>query len=94
LPTIESERQKRTTFDAGIKEILSTYVALHDKPRRVSMDPMNNFDYNEEDKLVASNGVPEADAVDSAGKLINQQYMTDLLINTEVCVCDLASGLE
>ena len=48
------------------------------------MDPTNNFDYESNDELATVNDVPEADAVDATGRPINQQSVTDLLINAEV----------
>ena len=48
------------------------------------MDPTNNFDYDDEDEQATVNVVPAADAVDSTGRPINQQSVTDLLINAEV----------
>ena len=48
------------------------------------MDPTNNFDYDEFDEDGYENVVPEAGAVDSRGKPINQQYVACLLINSEV----------
>ena len=48
------------------------------------MDPTNNFDYDEFDEDGYENDVPEAGAVESRGKLINQQSVADLLINSKV----------
>ena len=48
------------------------------------MYPTNNFDYNQFDDNGYESVVPEDDAVESRGKLINQQYVADLLINAEV----------
>ena len=48
------------------------------------MDPTNNFDYDEFYENGYENVVPEADAVESRGKPINQQSVADLLINEEV----------
>ena len=48
------------------------------------MDPTKNFDYDEFDEDGYENVVPEAGAVESRGKLINQQSVADLLINSEV----------
>ena len=50
----------------------------------LSMDPTNNFNYNDFDEDDYENVVPEADDVDSRGKPINQQYVACLLINSEV----------
>ena len=54
------------------------------KPTRISMDLTINFDYDEFDDNYYENVVPEADAVDSRGKPINQQSVSDFLINAEV----------
>ena len=83
-PSNESECQKRAAFNEAIKENLGDSLTLPEKPTREAMDPMNNFDYDDGDELDANNVVPEADAVDAAGKPINQQSMADLLINAEV----------
>ena len=48
------------------------------------IDPMNNFDYGDEDPLAADQVIPEADATDATGRPINQQSVADLLINAEV----------
>ena len=54
------------------------------KPQRESFDTINNFDYNEDDEQEFTNIVPEYDAIDKNGKLINQEYFADLIINAEV----------
>ena len=46
--------------------------------------PQENFDYDEDDEQAFTNIVPDADAIDKNGKPINQQYLTDLIINSEV----------
>ena len=48
------------------------------------MDPTNNFDYDSDDELATVNVIPAADAVDATGRPINQQSVTNLLINAEV----------
>ncbi len=48
------------------------------------MDPTYNFDYEVDDELATVNVMPKADAVDATGRPINQQLVTDLLINDEV----------
>ena len=78
------EKAKREAFDEEIKLILGDSLTLPEEPRREAMDPMNNFDYDEEDDLAADNVIPAADAIDSTGKPINQQSVADLLINAEV----------
>ena len=83
-PTNLVEKAKREAFDEEIKLILGDSLTLPDEPRREAMDPMNNFDYDEEDDLAADNVIPAADAIDSTGKPINQQSVADLLINAEV----------
>ena len=48
------------------------------------MDPFNNFDYDNHEDNEMQKIVPEADAIDSRGTPVNQQYVADLLINAEV----------
>ena len=55
------------------------------------MYPTNNFDYNQFDDNGYESVVPEDDAVESRGKLINQQYVADLLINAEVLLPQVES---
>ena len=85
LLQMKPKTRKRASFDSAIKEDLGDPItpALL-KPTRLSMDSTNNFDYNEFDENYYENVVPEADAVDSRGKTINQQSVADLLINAEV----------
>ena len=78
------EKAKRDAFDAQIKELLGDSVEVPPEPVKEALDPMNNFDYDVEDELAADNVVPAADAVDAAGKPLNQQSVADLLINAEV----------
>ena len=54
------------------------------KPSRESFDPKILFDYDEDDEKAFTNIVSDADAIDRYGKPINQQYLADLMINTEV----------
>ena len=83
--TNEDKAKKRASFDAPIKEDLGNLITPEPlKPTRVSMDPTNNFDYNEFDEDDYDNIFSEADAVDSRGKPINQQSVAYLLINAEV----------
>ena len=83
--TNEAEAAKRAAFDAAVKEGLGDLITpAPDKPMIESMDPFNNFDYDnhEDDKMQKI--VSEADAIDSRGTPVNQQYVADLLINAEV----------
>ena len=83
-PTNVSEANKRAAFDAEIKKRLGDSI-VKPPPRRMRlMDPTNNFDYDSDDELATANVVPAADAVDATGKPLNQQSVTDLLINAEV----------
>ena len=83
-PTNVAEANKRAAFDAAIMETLGDSIAKPPPLAPPRMDPTNNFDYDEDDELATTNVVPEADAVDSTGRPINQQSVTDLLINAEV----------
>ena len=68
--TNEAEAKKRALFDADIKEDLGDSITPAPlKPIQVSMDPTNNFYYDEFDENGYENVVPEADAVDSRGNL-------------------------
>ena len=83
--TNEAEATKREAFDAAIKEDLGDSITPAPlKPVKESMDPTNNFDYDDLDEDNYQNIVPEADAIDSRGSPINQQSVADLLINAEV----------
>jgi len=83
-PTNVVEVNKRAAFDAAIKETLGDSIVKPPPLPPPLMDPTNNFDYDEEDNLATVNVIPAADAVDSTGRPINQQSVTDLLINAEV----------
>ena len=83
-PTNTAEVNKRTAFDAEIKERLGDSIAVEEQTQRKSMDPTNNFDYEDHDELEPINVIPEADATDATGRPLNQQSVADLLINAEV----------
>ena len=83
-PTNVAEANKRAAFDAAIKETLGDSIVKPPPLAPPRMDPTNNFDYDEDDNLATVNVVPAADAVDSTGRPINQQSVTDLLINAKV----------
>ena len=83
-PTNVSEANKRAAFDAEIKRRLGDSIVKPPPRRMRRMDPTNNFDYDSDDELATANVVPAADAVDATGKPLNQQSVTDLLINAEV----------
>ena len=83
-PTNTADVNKRAAFDAEIKERLGDSIALESKPQRESMDPTNNFEYDDEDEYEPIRVIPEADATDASGRPLNQQSVADLLINTEV----------
>ena len=82
--TNEAEATKRSDFDAAIKEDLGDSITPAPINQKQSIDPMNNFDYDELDEDDYENVVPEVDAVDAKISSINQQSMSDLLINAEV----------
>ena len=74
----EAKASKRASFDASIKEYLGDSINPAPlKLTQVSMDPTNNFDYDEFDDNGYKNIDPEADSVDSRGKSINQQSVAD-----------------
>ena len=83
-PTNVSEANKRAAFDAEIKRRLGDSIVTPPPQRMNRIDPTNNFDYDSDDELATANVVPAADAVDATGKPLNQQSVTDLLINAEV----------
>jgi len=78
------ERSKREQFDARIKELLGDSLSVPTDSPIDNLDPLNNFDYGDEDDLASDSVIPAAEAVDSTGKPINQQSVADLLINAEV----------
>ena len=79
-----AEANKRAAFDAEIKSRLGDLVIKSPPLSRSCMDPTNNFDYDSDDELATVNVIPAADAVYATGRPINQQSVTDLLINAEV----------
>ena len=83
-PTNIAEANKRAAFDAEILRRSGDSVVKPPPLRETRMDPINNFDYDSDDDLATVNVIPAADAIDATGKPINQQSMTDLLINAEV----------
>ena len=83
-PTNVSEANKRAAFDAEIKRRLGDSIVKPPPLQMRRMDPTNNFDYESDDELATANVVPVADAVDATGRRLNQQSVTDLLINAEV----------
>ena len=82
--TNQSEARKRAAFDADIKRLLGDSISKPPEVNVEPMDPHNTFEENEGDEEAFANILPEADAVDSTGKPINQQSVADLLINAEV----------
>ena len=83
--TNEVEIERRAAFDADIKRLLGDSIS--NPPQEIEADPMDphhTFDDNTDDEEAFANILPEADAVDSTGKPINQQSVADLLINAEV----------
>ena len=67
-----------------LQELLGDSMTVPKEVPRENLDPMNNFDYGEEDELSSDEVIPAAEAVDASGKPINQQSVADLLINSEV----------
>ena len=82
--TNEAEATNCAQFDAAIKKDLGDSITPAPIKQKQSIDPMNNFDYDELDQDDYENVVPEADAVDARGSYINKQSVADLLINAEV----------
>ena len=83
--TIANETESRAAFDAYIKESLGDSITPAPlKPARELFDPTNNSDYDEDDEQDFTIIVPEAYAFDKNGKPINQQYLSDLIISSEV----------
>lgn len=83
-PSNTAKVNRRAAFDAEIKERLGDSIAIEKPTQRQSMDPMNNFEYEDDNDLDPSNVIPEADATDATGRPLNQQSVADLLINAEV----------
>jgi hypothetical protein len=80
-----SEARKRAQFDEAISAKLGDSFTMHPLPARVSNPQDGGTTYVPyEDDEEHSATVPEADALDSSGKPVNQQSMTDLLLNAEV----------
>ncbi|KAL7538844.1 hypothetical protein ACHAXR_009411 [Thalassiosira sp. AJA248-18] len=84
----ETEVQKRAVFDKAIQEKLGdsfTLRPLDNSVKLASSNPQDGDDlvayYDDEETPAA---LPEADLVDATGKPINQQSVSDLLINAEV----------
>ena len=50
-----------------------------------SVEP-DDFDADSEDEDAFENSIPDADVVDSVGNQINQQSVTDILINAEILI--------
>ena len=65
-------------------ELLGDLITVPKEYPKETLDPMNNFDYGEDDELVSDEVIPAAEAVDATGKPINHQSVADLLINSEV----------
>ena len=80
----EAEATNCAQFDSAIKKDLGESITPSPIKQKQSIDPMNNFDYDELDEDDYENIVPEADAVDARGSSINQQSVAYLLINAEV----------
>ena len=81
--TNEAESNKRAEFDASIKEFLGDSITPAPIKQKQSIDPMNNYDYDELDEDDYENVVPEAgaiDAVDARRSPIYQQISHGLLI--------------
>ena len=85
-----SEIRKRAEFDSLITAKLGNSFLSPPKETAVEVDnfPVKEFDqslhtpYESESK--PSKTVPEADLIDASGKNLNQQSVTDLLINTDI----------
>ena len=79
------EAFKRQGFDSEIKRLLGDSLAVPVKPEVDDLDQddegylEDGFEEGSPDHII-----PEADAVDSTGRPINQQSLADLLINAEV----------
>ncbi len=89
-PTNISEANKCVAFDAEIKRRLGEYVAPVTLKQTDIQNPTtnveevnDNFEF-QDDNLAMVNVVPEAGAINSTGHPMNQQSMSDLLINAEV----------
>jgi len=84
--TNEAEARKRAQFDAAITARWGDSFTMHPIPKNDPEDPQDADDFYVpyEDDVELSAPMPEADVVDVAGKPVNQQSMTDLLINAEV----------
>ena len=96
-PSNEAEAAKRAEFDAAIKVKLGNSFAAaeevdaQDVPNPFAEDTANHapdFDPNTfvpyEDEATAPQTTPEADIIDARGRPVNQQSVTDVLINAEV----------
>lgn len=73
-----TEERKRTVFDECIRRKLGSSISLPPKPLP---DDYEKYEDDDEAEMVTPN---IEDAVDNAGKLINQQPAYDTLINAEV----------
>ena len=78
------EKVKRDAFDSDIRELLGDSISVPPMPVPEANDPSNDFDFADLDELDADVVTPEADAIDSQGRPINQQSIADLLINADV----------
>ncbi len=82
------ELGKWDAFDAEINIRLGDSITLPQaqpqEPPGV-IDDLEDFDFEYEENMISlEHVIPAADSVGSTGKPINQQLMTDFLINAEV----------
>ena len=83
-PSNTVELQKQAAFDEAIRAKLGDSMTVVDKPPESDLPPELQFEEPYEDDDEPTLIIPEADAVDASGKPVNQQSVTDLLINAEV----------
>ena len=85
-----SEARKRSQFDDAITAKLGDSFLLPPKATATTLNgrPIHDYDHSVhtpyEDELESPMTVPEADLIDATGKHVNQQSVTDLLINAEI----------
>ena len=80
-----SELNKRNSFESEIRDIIGDSFSLKENQGKKLME-QDDFDVDSEDEDVFENVVSNADAVDSVGNQINQQSVTDILINAEILI--------
>ena len=85
-----SEYRKHSQFDDAITSKLGDSFSLPPKATATTLNgrPIHDYDHSVhtpyEDELESPMTVPEADIIDATSKHINQQSVTDLLINAEI----------